>query len=412
MIKHFPHIAVGPLDTGWAPRVTIYGHPPPKIPTDLSSQFPRLGEILSTVPERDLYWETWPPSLTAMRWGWARFDQWAQYGQAKFDRLWPPDGDDWVDSLIEVYGSSWHKALLFVTAGDQPEFLGRLQSAFESQESRVGGIYGANHSHAVSIALDYAPWVRTVKRRDWVFPFPNFCSICGTGYYVDTVRYYFLRMWGHTGVCPRCMSVASYGMPATSPMYEGFTLDAALKSLQDLSSVVQAIPPQSFRETFPNPGFDPSIRDKVLAALICVPTASAIRELAGGVSWLNVLQLAGLVGEAWRPSRGTLCTASDGHPCRSLAERSIDDWLTNRGISHRVEPHWPKDAELNPGGKLRADWELCDGTFIEYAGLNSEEYNLRIETKRMLAAKAGLELIVIFPQDLHRLEAKFRRWIK
>ena len=182
--------------------------------------------------------------------------------------------------------------------------------------------------------------------------------------------------------------------------------------LHALASIAQIIPPQSFRETLSNPGFDSSVRDQVLAAMICLPAASTIKELAGGVPWLRVLQLSGLVGEAWRPSRGTFCMASDGHPCRSLAERSIDDWLTKRGINHLIEPYWPQDPEINPGGRFRADWELPDGTFIEYAGLNTEDYISKIEKKRKLALKTGRKLVILFPEDLQRLDVIFKPWIK
>jgi hypothetical protein len=380
---------------------------------NLISQFPNLSEILSNVytPWNNLYWGTWPPNQAVMQWGWTRFDLWSNKAQARFNQLWPTDGDDWVDSLIELYGSSWHNALPFLAVRDQSEFLSRLESACKGREITIPGIYSANNRVTVEVALEHGPWVRTVKRRKWDFPSPNYCSICGAGYYVDTVNY-LLRKWGPTNTCPRCMYIASYGIPTTSPMYKKHSLKAALKYLQDLSSIVQVIPPQSFRETFPNPGFDPSVRDRILAALICIPNANVIRKLAGGVPWLKILQLAGLVGDACRLSRGTFCTAIDGHPCRSLAERSIDDWLTSRGINHQIEPYYPKNDELNPLGKFRADWRLHDGTFVEYGGLDSKDYLLRIETKRMLAAIAGLTLIIIFPEDLHRLEAIFHRWIK
>ncbi|MFZ5904507.1 MAG: hypothetical protein ACOYZ8_13255 [Chloroflexota bacterium] len=394
--------------------MTNNNYPPPKIPNDLIGQFPRLGEILSTVhnPMNNLYWETWPPIQDVMKWGWTRFDLWPSISQKKFDQLWPLDGDDWVDSLIGIYGSNWHNALPFLTARDQPEFLGRLQSASETREIVISGIYKDNPAVIVDTALSHGPWVRTVKRRDWVFPSPNYCSICGTGYYIDTVRYFLLRKWGYTSVCPRCLYIASYGIPETSPLYMNFSLEDGLKNLQTLASIVQVIPPQAFRETLPNPGYDPSIRDRVLGAMICIPTASAIKELAGGVSWLKILQLSGLVGEAWRPSKGTFCIASDGHSCRSLAERSIDDWLTKQGISHQIEPHWPRDPTLNPGGRFRADWKLSDGTFVEYAGLNSEDYLLKMKKKRELASKTGLKLIVLFPEDLQRLNVVFKPWIK
>ena len=409
VINYFPHIEVAPLDTKWQPRVQV-GRLSPNVHSDLITQFPRLGEILSTIhhPWNNLYWETWPPVMDVMKWGWTRFDLWSQKAQKQFDQIWPDNGDEWIDSLIDIYGSSWHIALPILAIRDQPEFLSNLQSTIEVGKIVAPGIYTGD----LDEALKYAPWVRTVRRRSWTFPSPKTCSICGIGYYVDTVRYYLVRKWGHSGICPRCMFLASFGIPETEPIHREFSLDEALKYLQILASLTEVIPPQSFRETFSNPGFESSIQNSILAAMICIPNANLIRDAAGGVLWLKVLQLAGLVGDAWRPARGTYCFASDGHPCRSLAERSIDDWLTEQKINHQVEPLWPQDSILNPTGRLRADWELYDGTFVEYAGLNSKDYLLKIEKKRKLASKTGLKLIVLFPEDLLRLGVIFQPWIK
>jgi len=413
MIDYFPYITVDSLETKWQPRVTV-NYPAPVIPDDLIREFPRLGEILSIVSssENNLYWETWPPVQNAMKWGWTRFDLWSSKAQEKFDELWPIDGDDWIDSLINIYGSNWHNALPLLVARDQPEFLSKLVEASNSQEIMISGYYAGNPDVTARVALSHAPWPRTVKRREWRFPYPDVCKICGVGYYVDTVRYFLVRRWGHTNICPRCLYAALNGIPETPSLTINFSLPETLKYLQDLASISQIIPSQSFRETLANPGFDPHLRDRLIAAMICIPRASKIKELAGGVSWLKILQLAGIVGEAWRASRGTLCIASDGHSCRSLAERSIDDWMTKRGINHRIEPKWPQDSEINPNGKFRADWELSDGTFIEYAGLNSKDYITKIENKRKLASKIGLKLIVLFPEDLQRLDDIFNPWIR
>lgn len=407
----FSHIAVGELNTIWVPRVNNINYPSPYIPDDLIAQFPRLSKILSTIhkPMNNLYWSTMPPSKDVMMWGWTRFDLWLVQGQEKFDQIWPDSGDDWIDSLIDVYGSTWHLALPSLIARDQPEFVSALLSACENGEIVVSGKYKDNPNVALNHYLALAPWVRTVKRRDWPFPFPKNCSVCGTGYYADTIHPDFIWRWG-IGVCPRCLYLASFGVTETSPFTRNISLDSAIKSLKILASISQTIPPQSFRETFVNPGFDPITLAKLIAAMICVPNASVIRKKAGGVSWLEILQLAGLVGEAWRPGFGTFCIAKDGHKCRSLAEQSIDDWLTMRGINHKVEPYWPKDSDLNPLGKLRADWELYDGTFVEYAGLSSDDYISKIEKKRKLASKNNLKLIVLFPDDLQRLSEIFRLW--
>jgi len=129
-------------------------------------------------------------------------------------------------------------------------------------------------------------------------------------------------------------------------------------------------------------------------------------ELVGEVErlcWLDI----GLIQarpDTWRPSRGTWCDASDGHRCRSLLEKAIDDWFTANSIPHECEPKWPRHAELNPSGAKRADWLLPDGTYVECAGmLESEDYAKKIAVKQQLSRALGLPLIVVGPTDMHRL---------
>ncbi|USQ81567.1 hypothetical protein NF556_07955 [Ornithinimicrobium faecis] len=122
-------------------------------------------------------------------------------------------------------------------------------------------------------------------------------------------------------------------------------------------------------------------------------------------SWSAVLAATGML-DGWRPSRGIYSTATDGHPCRSLFERYVDDFLTRQGIAHSVEPSYPHDAELNPNG-LRADWKLADGTFVEAAGLSSNEYLHKLDRKRLLADTAGINLIILQPSDLSHLHQVF-----
>lgn len=141
----------------------------------------------------------------------------------------------------------------------------------------------------------------------------------------------------------------------------------------------------------------------------CPPSAT-LRSLLGASSWIEVLRTTGIVSDAWRPARGTYCIAADGHPCRSLAERTIDDWLSHHGIEHQIEPVWPPHPDLNAHGRRRADWHLPDGTYVEYAGLTSDDYLAKIQAKRQLAQHAGIKLIVLTPLDLANLTEVLGAW--
>jgi len=124
-------------------------------------------------------------------------------------------------------------------------------------------------------------------------------------------------------------------------------------------------------------------------------------------SWFKALIQAGILDDGTqRLFFGTRCLANDGHECASIAEKTIDDWLTNRNIIHQKEPLYPYDQELNPAKKLRADW-LVEITLIEYAGLMSrQEYSEKMSKKKVLANKNGIELIVLTAEDLLKLDKK------
>lgn len=60
-------------------------------------------------------------------------------------------------------------------------------------------------------------------------------------------------------------------------------------------------------------------------------------------SWTDWLGQAGLLTDGIRTSRGVAVMAKDGHLCRSLLERQIDDFFFEHDIPHHPEPHYPFD---------------------------------------------------------------------
>ncbi len=106
-------------------------------------------------------------------------------------------------------------------------------------------------------------------------------------------------------------------------------------------------------------------------------------------------------------SRGTAIPAVDGHPCGSMLEKTVDDFLHRHGIQHIREPSYPRDPELNANG-FSADWELADGTLVEMWGMPDEPaYAEKMVTKRTLAKAYAIPLLEIFPPDVNRLRAIF-----
>lgn len=131
--------------------------------------------------------------------------------------------------------------------------------------------------------------------------------------------------------------------------------------------------------------------------------------MQGDIPWSK--RTAAITG--WhRPSFGTYCTAKDGHFCRSLLERMIDDFMSLNKIYHEPEPSYPLDDELNEKGSLRADWQLADGTFVEAFGLlDRADYARKAENKRKLARKHNVRLVEIRPEDTCRLDEILNEWI-
>lgn len=129
-------------------------------------------------------------------------------------------------------------------------------------------------------------------------------------------------------------------------------------------------------------------------------------------SWVQLLADGGLLDGGVRTGRGINITAVDGHLCRSLYEKVIDDFLSYNDIGHSQEPPYPIDSTLNAKGRKRADWQLEDGTFVEMWGLSSDPaYAARMTEKIELADKFGIDLIGVFPDDLNNLPEIFAKWL-
>lgn len=237
---------VGRFDVPYQPRVEAIVAPP-NPPAALVELFPSLpGAIARSSGQPNLYWETWPPDMEVVKWGWARFDRWTDVSQSYFEKEWSPSLDEWVDSLVAKHASSWHLALPFVAKRDQPEF-------------SAGGV-----------ALDYGPWLTTIKRRTWPYPTMSHCEVCGADYFHDCVRYFLIRRWGEPGICPRCGFAAMMGQNAPRSL-DKQGVEAGLQALRRLADVVGVIPPQNFRVAFAAEGLDRPTRAKLVAGLLCAP---------------------------------------------------------------------------------------------------------------------------------------------
>lgn len=162
---------------------------------------------------------------------------------------------------------------------------------------------------------------------------------------------------------------------------------------RNLAAALQTIPPPQFFEKVRDlHTYDPVLRTELMSIAQRCPTAARIKRTHG--SWFQVLVASGVIPTgALRGGRGTRCLATDGHECLSIAEKTIDDWLTSHNIQHEKEPPYPNS-------RLRADFKV-GSVLIEYFGLaGGLEYDRKIAEKRKIANANGIRLVEIYPTDL------------
>ncbi|UXA15809.1 hypothetical protein KXD97_32680 (plasmid) [Mycobacterium sp. SMC-8] len=128
-------------------------------------------------------------------------------------------------------------------------------------------------------------------------------------------------------------------------------------------------------------------------------------------AWTDWLSQAQLLTDGVRTGRGVTVVAKDGHLCRSLLERQVDDFFHDHEVAHEPEPHYPFDARDNPNG-YRADWRLSDGTFVEALGFpNDPAYMAKANRKMKLAARYNIPVVTLTHADTSNLPGIFSKWL-
>ena len=362
---------------------------------------------------------------------------WNDDDQAAFEALWPADGDRWVDALIEDYGALWPWLIGRVLKARAPGLETELERLYEAKvigrpppgayaetrtdgsmlgiilglddqgsliakgtgartEPRHWGNVRRDRAIVIATALMHGPFERARARRTWP-PAPSYpCpQICGAHQDAGYLAPWMLEALGPPRYCLDCNIRIRTGRVVRSQA-------EAASGVRRLAAALERIPGQTIHYE-PINAYAPAKRDEIAAALIVAPDPVWAQKAVKG-KWLDVLKSAGLIEDGWRSSRGTYCSVADGHPCRSIAERSVDDWLSAHGVTHEPEPRYP-------GSSRRADWRLPDGTLVEYAGLLGDEgYAAKMVEKRRIALEAGVRLIVLVPEDLRDLGQRLGPW--
>jgi len=103
-------------------------------------------------------------------------------------------------------------------------------------------------------------------------------------------------------------------------------------------------------------------------------------------------------------------SAVDGHNCKSLSEKIIDDYFFKHGIKHLAEDYI--NIKIR---KFKYDWYLPDAdVYVEFFGYQGERYNKSRREKEEFYKKLNLKMIAIEPKDLLNagrfLKRKFQKY--
>ncbi|WP_225809491.1 hypothetical protein [Streptomyces spinosus] len=215
--------------------------------------------------------------------------------------------------------------------------------------------------------------------------------------------------------CHGCCALARNGVLRDTGE-DGAWTEAVVYALRRLAGTEFSGPPSLAQLDRVSVSFEsPGLVDEATLCRFLVPrpasTLLGARPARPARTWTEWLGHAGLLTDGVRTSMGTVTRATDGHLCRSLFERHVDDFLHHWGVTHEPEPAYPRHPELNTTG-LRADWRLADGTFVEALGLLTREaYAAKVTRKRELARRHGLRLVTVTAEDLDRLPEIFAAWL-
>jgi len=108
------------------------------------------------------------------------------------------------------------------------------------------------------------------------------------------------------------------------------------------------------------------------------------------------------------PLASGMFVAEDGHRVRSRGELLIDNWLYRHGILHAYEKVIYDSKDV----KMRCDFYLPeDDVYIEYWGLEKEEYQKRRQEKEKLYQKLSLRFFAVENNDIYDLDAHLGRML-
>lgn len=326
---------------------------------------------------------------------------WTEKTQARFEEAWGQDADALADELADHYAFAWPWIAEHALLTRAPVTQERIEKLL-SDRALVRRTQGTNPRTVLAVSTVWGAFHTVRKRRSWDPPSWQPCGACGREFFGGEPPVWTYRQFGPSRYCTACCILVRDGRKGE------WTREGVAAAVRQLAAAAETIPTQAYAFQ-PLPLSAPADRrDRLMRALCDMPPLDTIKAVLGAGDWLGVLQASALVEDAWRPSRGTWCRAADGHRCRSLLEKAIDDWFHANGVAHDCEPLWPAHPKLNPSGRRRADWQLASGAYVECAGMLADSsYREKIARKKLLARELGIRLYVVVPSDLFDLRKIF-----
>lgn len=316
-------------------------------------------------------------------------------------KIWDKSCDSFLENLTRQY--HWDASYFIVDALTEylpPKELENFKQACENKGMHVW----------YNVLMDFASERIEALDIEVRKPVNKVCRFCGKDFLESSIRpSVSVRAKYNSIFCGSCYEkILSGGINIKSKQFAK-PQNVMLKMLKELCEVIALIPSSGFMA---QPNFFFLTEDAQIKAVNIffeMPLYKFYVSEFG--SWFKALIQTGVLDDGTqRLFFGTRCLANDGHECASIAEKTIDDWMTNLKISHQKEPLYPYDQELNPEGKLRADW-LVENTLIEYAGLmNRKDYSEKILRKKLLAEKHEVKLIIVTAEDILTLDNKLGKF--
>lgn len=326
---------------------------------------------------------------------------WDDECQDRFSGLWGRDADEVADDIADRYGFGWPWLAPRVLPTRAPTTQALIES-FLAEDWLVARTNGTNPRTVLDVSTVWGSFHVVRTRRSWFVPSATACAVCDREFWTGELPVWTYMQFGIGRYCQACCQRARDGRRRR------WSGDEAVAALRELATSFGGIPTQAYGFEVLPPNAPPEDRDRWMRALCNMPDPVTLKQVVGVRDWFGALQVAGLVDDGRRTSRGTWCRAEDGHLCRSLLEKSIDDWMSRRGLPHDREPRWPVHLTLNPHRLKRADWLLPSGAYVECVGMMEDpHYAEKITLKQRLAEDLGVKLYLVWPSDIYSLEGIF-----